>query len=349
VRPLVPELCAFEEEVDAALAAGKSSLAVYNERNGPNDPYVGPFGEGAGKVSVSRAIGALRDGLVIYSGASRTGGAPGRGTRTSRGVGAWLTERRTDGDQAVRAPRRAFRRAADGQLPVHGRPSVGHFAADPGLGHGAWRVRLPATTTVPAGGDVKVDFSATVGAGAGPGAYSGAVIARVSNGQVLRIPVMAVVPLHDTDPALGRVAGSQATDRSAMDVYANGDTTWPSVVGTPGTGANADWIAYRVQLQPGLSQVRFSVYDAAAGDETYDLYLYDEVELLASTHPFLTEGVTDPDRNEERGPSTRAAPQTLVLKAPKRSHYVLVVNRAKVGGTTTGDFGRYVLTIDEAK
>jgi uncharacterized repeat protein (TIGR01451 family) len=90
------------------------------------------------------------------------------------------------------------------------------------------------------------------------------------------------------------------------------------------------------------------VYDAAAGDETYDLYLYDQrFDLIASTHPFASPGVTDKTANDARGPSTQAAPQVLSLPAPAAGRYYLTVNRAKIGGTTSGDFGAFVLTLDE--
>src|SRR5581483_8624485 len=106
-------------------------------------------------------------------------------------------------------------------------------------------------------------------------------------------------------------------------------TTWPSVVGTPGTGANADWLVYPVELAAGLDHATFSVYDSAAGDETYDVYLYDSsFDLVGSTHPFASPGV-------------------FTLQAPAAGRYYVVVNRAKIGGTTSGDFGSFVLKLDE--
>ena len=131
-------------------------------------------------------------------------------------------------------------------------------------------------------------------------------------------------------------------------MFGKDDTSWPSAAGTPGTGANADWLVYPVELAGGLDSARFSVYDAAAGDETYDLYLYDErFDLLASTHPFASAGVTDRDANAHAVRRRAAAPQVLPLPTPAAGRYYLAVNRAKIGGTTSGDFGAFVLTLDE--
>ena len=58
-------------------------------------------------------------------------------------------------------------------------------------------------------------------------------------------------------------------------MFAKGDTSWPSAVGTPGTGSNADWLVHPVNLAIGLTSARFSVWDTDLGDETYDLYVYD--------------------------------------------------------------------------
>ncbi len=52
--------------------------------------------------------------------------------------------------------------------------------------------------------------------------------------------------------------------------------------------------------------------------------------------------------NNARGPSTQASPQVLSVAAPAGGRYYVAVNRAKIGGTTTGDFGAFVLTLDEA-
>jgi hypothetical protein len=137
-------------------------------------------------------------------------------------------------------------------------------------------------------------------------------------------------------------------------VFGKDDTTWPSAAGTPGTGANADWLVYPVDLASRLDSAHFSVYDSAAGDETYDLYLYDaRFDLIDSTHPFVPpendSGVTDRPANDARGPSTATEPQVLSLTAPAGGRYYLAVNRAKVGGTSTGDFGSFVFTLDEIR
>src|SRR5262249_21258460 len=139
---------------------------------------------------------------------------------------------------------------------------------------------------------------------------------------------------------------------SAKDVYAKGDTTWPSAEGQAG-GAMADWLGLDVELGTNLASAKFAVWDSAAGDETYDLYLYRGGVLVATTHPFTSpgSGITDTNANNARGPSTQAAPTVLSLTSPAPGRYVLVVNRAKVGSVdaVNGDFGSFDLTLDEVK
>jgi hypothetical protein len=176
------------------------------------------------------------------------------------------------------------------------------------------------------------------------------LLAQTTSGQLIRIPALAVVALHDDDLAAAQAPGPQAIIASEADVFAKDDTTWPSAAGTPGTGSNADWLVYPVELAPDLSEARFSVFDTADGDETYDLYLYDaRLELVASTHPFAAPGVTDQVANGARGPSTVEAPQDLVLSTPAGGRHYLAVSRARIGGTTSGDFGAFVLTLDEVR
>jgi hypothetical protein len=58
--------------------------------------------------------------------------------------------------------------------------------------------------------------------------------------------------------------------------------------------------------------------------------------------------VTDALANDARGPSTPAAPQTLTLVGPAAGSYTVAVSRAKVGPLPgSGDFGAFVLTLDE--
>ncbi|HET7686762.1 MAG TPA: S8 family serine peptidase [Candidatus Limnocylindria bacterium] len=325
------------------------SLVLYEVRNGADDPYVGPLGEGAGKIQVERAASALRDGIVIYS-AATAGTAAGTGHRDFQG--SWQIGAATAGTGVTQ------------QFVVHAAPGAGtsvSFAFEPGnpsdgshaipvAGTEAWAVTLPGPTVVPGGGDAVVSFGLSIPSGAPAGAYTGIVRATTSDGQVLRIPVLASVALHDPDPAAGNAPGPQATVASARDVYGKGDTTWPSAVGAAGTGASADWLVYPVDLAADLSAVTFRAHDAAAGDETYDLYLYDaDLDLAASTHPFAAPGVTDQVANGSRGPSTAAAPQALTVRTPAAGRHYLVVNRARIGGTTTGDMGAFVLAVDEVR
>jgi hypothetical protein len=230
-----------------------------------------------------------------------------------------------------------------------GRPSDGS-AAIPTSGAGAWTIGLPGRTKLGAGGEAAVSFTLKIPSSAPAGTYTGVVVASTDRGQTLRIPVFASVPLHDRNSKAGGTPGPQARIASKHDVFAKGDTTWPSVVGSPGTGSSADWLVYPVDLAPGLTTARFAAWDSDQGNETYDLYLYDaRFDLIASTHPFLAAGVTDQQANNARGPSTAAAPAALTLMAPAAGRYYVAVSRARVGGTSVGDMGSFVLTLDEVR
>lgn len=337
--PLLREFCSLGAQIGNIVG----NLVLYEVRNGAADPYVGPLGEGAGKLNVGRAVAALRDGVVVYSAASGSGQDAGTGPRDLQGswqIGAIRAGvSRTQGFVLHAAP--GVNASARFEY-AGGRPSDGSTALP-----AAW-VKLPGSTKVRSDRDALVTLRVSVPSSARAGMYTGSVLVRVSNGQTLQVPVLASVSLHDVNPARDNPSGPQARIASARDVYAKGDTTWPSVAGSAGTGAGSDWLVYSVELGSGLSEARFSVYDAAAGDETYDLYVYrSDYTLLASTHPFAAEGVTDPIANDARGPSTASSPQRLTLAAPSAGRYYVVVSRAKVGGTSSGDFGAYVLTLDE--
>jgi hypothetical protein len=162
------------------------------------------------------------------------------------------------------------------------------------------------------------------------------------------VPLLATVPLRDDDPGEGNAPGPRARIVSEHDVHARGDTTWPSLVGAA-NGAASDWLVYLVQLPEGATRARFKVWDAAAGDETYDLYLYDRgFDLVASTHPFAAPGVTDTTANDARGPSTQADPQILDVEGITPGLYRIAVNRARVGTVDPikGDFGAFVMDLD---
>src|SRR4029079_14699827 len=62
--PLTPTLCDF---ADIITGTALGSLILQGPRNGPSDPRVGPFGEGAGKIDAAQALTALRTGVVVYS------------------------------------------------------------------------------------------------------------------------------------------------------------------------------------------------------------------------------------------------------------------------------------------
>jgi subtilisin family serine protease len=344
--PILLDFCSLGAQIGAILG----NQILYEVRNRAADPFVGPLGEGAGKIDVGRALAALRDGVVMYSAASGSGVDAGTGPRDLQG--SWQIGATTAGAShtqsfvvhaAPGAPRTQLRFAF-----APGNPSDGSQAI--AVGKNAWSIGLPSTVNVASGGDAVVKLTAKVPANAAAGNYTGTVVATASNGQVLRIPVFASVALHDTNTASGS-AGAQATVTSAADVFAKSDTVWPSAAGAAGTGAGSDWLVFPVELGSGLREARFRVHDAATGDETYDLYVYGaDYNLRASTHPFAQPGVTDVAANSQRGPSTQASPQLLTLQSPAPGRYYVAVSRAKVGALPgSGDFGRFVLTLDETR
>ena len=344
--PLLLEFCSLGTQIGSSLG----NQILYEVRNRAADPYVGPLGEGAGKLNVGRALSALRDGVVVYSAASGSGQDAGTGPKDLQGswqIGATAAGATHTQRFVVHAAPGASRTQVRFSF-VPGNPSDGSRAIT--VSKSAWSIDLPSTANVSPGRDEVVTFKARVPANAGPGHYTGTVAATLSNGQVLRVPVFATVALHDTNVAVG-VGGAQATVVSGLDVFGKSDTIWPSAAGAAGTGAGSDWLVYAVELGAGLSQVRFRVHDAAVGDETYDLYVYGaDYNLRASTHPFAAAGVTDVQANNARGPSTQASPQTLTLSNPAAGKYYLAVSRAKVGALPgSGDFGAFVLALDEVR
>jgi subtilisin family serine protease len=347
----VPFVCDF---VDVFSAAGYAT--VYEVRNGPSDPYVGPLGEGAGKVRINPAVQALRDGVVIYSAGSGSGADAGTGPKDFQGtwqIGA-VTAATTQTQKFV-----VHGAPASGKVKVTfgfsgGHPSDGSRAI-PTSGAGAWSVTLPSPTNVSSGSDAIVTFKLTVPASAAPGLYTGVVVATTSQGVTLRVPVFAAVAMHDPNTAAGNAPGPQAA-AALDDVFAKSDTLWPSVVGSAGTGAGSDWNIYPVELASGLTEARFRVW-AAADNETYDIYVYDAaLNLISSTHPFLppgqASGATDASTYESRTPSTAAAPQALTIGTPAAGRHYVVVNRAVIGRPgpqPAGNVGGFRLTLDEVR
>ena len=339
-NPPFIDVCSFVTPFGGLLG----STAAYEVRNGASDPFVGTLGEGAGKVNATRALAALRDGVVVYSTASGSGQDAGTGPRDLQG--SW----QVGSIQAGVSRTQSF--------VVHAAPGVsasarfeyaaGHVSDGSTALPVSW-VELPSgSTSVRSSRDQIVKLKVSVPSSAPAGTYTGAVLVRVSNGQTLQVPVFASVALHDANTALANPPGPQAQIASARDVYGKFDTVFPYVPGSGITGAGSDWLVYPVELGSRLTEARFRVYDAAAGDETYDLYVYDEdYALLASTHPFAADGVTDILANQSRGPSTAAAAQQLALASPEAGRYYVAVSRAKVGALGTGDFGAFVLTLDE--
>ena len=325
-------LCsALGEGINEAL----THTTVSEVRNRGADPYVGPLAEGAGKIRPSAAVTALRDGIVVYS-------APtGDGTGPRSYQGTWQVGAVTSGS-TVRQ-----------RFVVHSAPGsvdrVVSFSFAPGnpsdvsasIDRTGWSVELPAPVTVGGGDDVTIEVGLTVPAAAAPGAHTGVLLAAVSGGEILRIPVFASV-------ALG--PGEIQTDR---DVYARHDTIWPSAAGQSGTGSGADWLAYPLDLAGDLGTITFEAWDTDGGTDTYDVYLYDvDLDLIASSHPFAARGVTDVDAHQSRPGSTAAAPTRLEVRTPAAGRHTLVVSRSRVGRTgtqTTGDFGSFALRYTESR
>ena len=351
VDPLAIGFCPAIDAIVAAIRDSLGSLTLYEVRNGRTDPFVGPLAEGAGKLRLAAAVAALSNGVVVYSAATASGSGLGTGPRDLQGswqVGAIDA----GGSQTQRFVVRSAPGAASTNVTFSfaaGHPSDGSHAI-PTAGPGAWTIGLPATTTVAGGGSASVSLSVRVPSTAAPGTYTGVVTARTASGQTIRIPVLAIVALHDPNTAAGNTGGPQAGIVSDHDIFAKGDTAWPSVVGAA-NGAAADWQVFPVDLAAGLASARFSIVDAAAGDETYDLYLYDgTLDLVASSHPFAADGTTDVAANNQRGPSTAAAPTIVDLVAPASGRYYVAVNRARIGQSPlepAGDFGAYRLSLDE--
>ena len=346
----IPFICDF---INVFPQSGNAT--VYEVRNGPADPYVGPLGEGAGKVRIGPAIEALRDGVVIYSAASGSGADAGTGPRDLQGT--WQVGVTAAGSAATQS---FLLQAAPGTPSVSvnlafsgGHPSDGSRAI-PTSGPDAWSVQVPPSVQVPAGGHATATFSLTVPANAAPGTYTGVVVATTSQGKTLHIPVFASVSMHDPNPGVGNAPGPQA-QASLTDVFAKADTIWPSAAGSAGTGASSDWSTYPVDLGADLDEAIFTVADTAAGTNTYDLYLYDaDFNLLASTHPFAADGATtDASANNDRRPTPPSAPQVMSVQDPAAGRHYIVVNRAKVGAVgpvaAAGTFGAFALRLDEVR
>jgi hypothetical protein len=347
-----------------ALGGLVGATTVYEVRNDADDPFVGPLAEGAGKINVGRAIAALRDGVVIYSTASGSGDATGTGPRDMQG--SWQIGPVAAGSTIEQSfVIHSAPGAAQAKLTFSfsaGHPSDGSQAI-PTSGPGGWSVTLPKPTTVKPGHDAVVTMKVKIPASAPAGLRSGVVLVNVAgvagtngqpgSGQVLQIPVFAALALHDTNLAAGNAPGPAAAIDTGRDVFAKSDTFWPSAVGQPGTGSNADWLVWPVELAGGLNEAVFTAWDTAGLTNTYDLYVYDaRLDLIASTHPFAADGVTDQAANDARGPSTATEPARVVLTAPAGGRYYLALSRAKVGRNyleASGDMGSAAVRLDEVR
>ena len=308
-NPPFIDVCSFVTPF-AGLLGG---TAAYEVRNGASDPFVGTLGEGAGKLNVPRALAALRDGVVVYSTASGSGQDAGTGPRDLQG--SWQV-----GDPAGVSRTQSFvaHPAPGVSASVRFEYLAGHVSDGSTALPASW-VKLPSgSTSVRSSRDQIVKLKVSVPSSAPAGMYTGAVLVRVSNGQTLQVPVLVSVALHDPNTALANPPGPQARIASARDVYGKFDTVFPYVPGSGITGAGSDWLVYPVELGSRLTEARFRVHDAAAGDETYDLYVYDEdYALLASTHPFAADGVTDLVANQSRRPRPQPRRSSWRWRAPR--------------------------------
>jgi hypothetical protein len=189
---------------------GGAQSVKTDPRNGPGDPYVGPLAEGAGKVDVGRAVSALRDGVVVYSGGSGSGENRGTGPRDLQGswqVGAIQAGQSQSQTFVLHSTPGAPPSVAATFSFVPGNPSDGSHAIPAGTTAGSWLVRLPGKPTVRRGRDELVRFTLVVPNTAAPGSYTGTVVVTLSNGQTLRVPVHAAVALHDPNYAAGNAPG----------------------------------------------------------------------------------------------------------------------------------------------
>ncbi len=153
---------------------------------------------------------ALRDGVVAYSAASGSGDDAGTGHRDFQGswqigaiaAGATQTQR-----FVLHASPTTAASVTAAFAFIGGHPSDASSALP-----SSW-ITLPASTSVPKAGNTLVNFKVTVPATAAAGTYTGAVLISLSNGQVLRVPVFASVPLHDANLGPGQRPRPSGADR----------------------------------------------------------------------------------------------------------------------------------------
>ncbi len=252
----VPFLCDFINVFDAG-----GNATVYEVRNGPSDRFVGPLGEGAGRVRIGPAIAALRDGVVIYSAASGTG-RRGR-HRPARPPGQLAGWRR----QLPAPPRPSSswcreRRAPpgrEGQLRLPAGQPVRRQPRHPDQRHRRLEGRAPARPPLwlPAAGTPGSRSGSRSRPARRPASTPAWSSPPPPRATTLRIPVMASVADALTRTwRPGNAPGVQAR-ASLTDVFAKADTIWPSVLGSTGTGASSDWNVYPVELRqrPGPRRV----------------------------------------------------------------------------------------------
>ena len=211
-------------------------------------------------------------------------------------------------------------------------------------------VTVPGTTAIAAGGgDAVVTVQASIPAGAAPGYYTGRLVVQVSNGQTLRLPVFAAVVVRDPSPR----AGELVTVASEADVFARGDTT---AVGRRGRRRGHLRLGrLPVDVGAGFSEAPPDRprRDARRRRPLRPLRLRPVAVLPAARVDPSVCGRGGHGHQRERRPLLAApcAPASLTLSpqalGPPGRYYV-AVNRAKSGGTKTGDFGAYVFTVDES-
>ena len=266
------------------MAGLAGDTTVYPVRNSAADPFVGPLGEGAGKIDLPRALAALRDGVVVYSAASGSGQEAGTGPRDLQG--SWQVGAIRAG---VSRTQSFVAHAAPGvSTSVRFQYAAGHPSDGTSALPASW-VKLPTgSTSIRSGRKTTVTFKVSVPShGSGRACTPGRSWSAPRTARRCRSRSSPSVALHDPNDDARQPARPAGTDRLRRRTSTRSST--PCGRSSPGsgvTGAGSDWFVYPVELGSRLTEARFSVYDAAAGDETYDLYLYDaDYDLLATLAP----------------------------------------------------------------
>jgi hypothetical protein len=244
-----------------------------------NAEWVGATGEGSGRIHAPAALLALTQGVLAYT----PDDTPNHRNRQPN----WSLDAVSPGTTASQtfllwgAPGLASGSRATFGV-VSGNEAAGVHAAPE-----AW-FAVPKSSKVARGSETPVTFRLNVPAGAAPGLYAAAIVAKVKVGQAtqnLRIPVQFSVDVQDTDPAddvQGSVEGP---------IWAS-DTTDYTAVGFYGEDIYTDWITYPVRIPAGADRLDLAVYDTAGADHM-DVFVFDNngQEVDSTVTPYLDHAV----------------------------------------------------------